>query len=68
MEKIIIIGLILAGVATLGALGFGLARMVQGRNTLADAEKSNKFMWYRIYFQAAALALFALLLVTLKKG
>ena len=45
----------------LGALGFGLFTMARGQDV--GGKKSNKYMWWRIYLQAGALALFAVLLV-----
>jgi hypothetical protein len=56
----------LAMVAVLGVLGAGLYVMVRGRDV--SGRKSNKLMWWRIYLQAAALALFAIILFLSKNG
>lgn len=57
--------MIIAMLAVLGVLGFGLATMVRGKD--ATGVKSNKLMWWRVYLQAIALALFAIVLVLTKK-
>jgi hypothetical protein len=65
MNTQIVMGLlILAVVGTVGVLGAGLITMARGKDT--HSRTSNKLMWWRIYLQGGALALFALLLVLLK--
>jgi hypothetical protein len=61
MNSLIIIALIVATLGALAALGTGLAVMVRGKDV--SGKTSNKWMWRRIYFQAAALALLALIWV-----
>ncbi len=65
MNPNIVIGLmVLAMLGAVGALGAGLVNMARGKEGTAQA--SNKLMWLRIYFQAGALALFALVMFLLK--
>ncbi len=56
----------LAMIAVLAVLASGLIVMVRGKDV--TGKRSNKLMWWRIYLQAAALALFALVLVLTKKN
>lgn len=65
MSTIAIIGMVLAMLAVLGVLAGGLITMVSGKDV--SGEKSNKLMWWRIYLQAGALILFAIVL-TLSKS
>lgn len=65
-SQIAIIGMVVAMIAVLSVLGTGLITMVRGNDV--SGEKSNKLMWWRVYLQAAALALFALVLVLAKNG
>jgi len=51
----------IAMVATLGVLIFGLVSMARGGP--GGAARSNKFMRYRVILQAAAIGLFALLMM-----
>jgi hypothetical protein len=53
----------IAMLATLGVLIAGMVGMVRGTN---DPRQSNRLMRYRVMLQAAALALFALLMTLLK--
>ena len=57
--------MIFAMLAVLAVLGFGLATMVRGKDV--TGVKSNKLMWWRVYLQAIALALFAVVMVLAKK-
>lgn len=59
-----VIGMVIAMFAVLGVLGTGLVTMVRGKDV--TGEKSNKLMWWRVYLQALALGLFALVLVLAK--
>lgn len=60
-----VIGMVVAMLAVLTVLGMGLYTMVRGNDV--TGQKSNKLMWWRVYLQAIALALFAIALVVLKK-
>lgn len=62
----VIIAMVVAMIAVLTVLGMGLLTMVRGKDI--TGEKSNKLMWWRVYLQAAALALFALVIVLVKSG
>ena len=66
MSTYAIVGMVLAMLAVLGVLGMGLYTMVRGKDT--TGHKTNRLMWWRIYLQAAALALFALALVLAKSN
>jgi hypothetical protein len=61
MNTFFIVAIVLAMLATLGALAFGLVTMARGGP--GSAQRSNKFMRYRVILQAAALGLFALLML-----
>lgn len=65
-EKIVFYLMIAAVVATVVSLAMGLFHMVKGQQK-ENAQKANKMMWRRIWFQGAALAMFALMIV-LSKG
>lgn len=65
-SQLVVIAMVLAMIAVLGVLGTGLVTMVRGKDV--TGEKSNKLMWWRVYLQAAAIALFALVLVLAKKN
>ena len=54
---------VIAMLATLGVLIAGMVGLVRGTN---DPRRSNRLMRYRVMLQAAALALFALLMTLLK--
>jgi hypothetical protein len=64
MSNIVIAALILAMLAVLAVLGMGLYTMVQAKDP--TGQKTNKLMWWRIYLQGIALALFALVLILTK--
>lgn len=61
--------LILAMLLTLGALGFGLVTMVRGRSdsSLSRNERANRLMRLRVGMQFVALAVFAALILLLKR-
>jgi hypothetical protein len=65
MSVFVAILLILAMLATLGVLFFGLFSMARGGDF--NRRNSNKLMRARIICQAVALALFALLMVIMGK-
>lgn len=60
----LIIAMVVAMLAVVGVLGLGLYTMVSGRDP--SGQTSNKLMWWRIYLQAGAIALFALVVYSLK--
>lgn len=64
MTHFVIVAMITAMLAVLGVLGMGLYTMVRGKDT--TGVKANKLMWWRIYLQAIALALFAVVLILAK--
>lgn len=64
MTSIVIGAMVLAMLAVLAVLAAGLYTMLRGKDT--SGKKSNKLMWMRIYLQAAALALFAIVLILTK--
>lgn len=64
MNQFAFIGMILAMIGVVAVLGYGIVTMVSGKDV--SGAKSNKLMWWRIYLQAGALALFALIM-TLSK-
>jgi hypothetical protein len=66
MNTIIIGAMIVAMLAVLAVLGTGLIVMARGKDV--SGKTSNKLMWWRIYLQAGALALFALVLTLAKNG
>ena len=61
MNTFFVVAIVLAMVATLGALLFGVVNMARGGE--GAAQRSNKFMRYRVLLQAVALGLFALLML-----
>jgi hypothetical protein len=63
MRTLLSILLFIAMLATLGVLIAGMVGLVRGTN---DPRRSNRLMRYRVMLQAAALALFALLMTLLK--
>ena len=63
MTTFLSILVVIAMLATLGVLIAGMVGLVRGTN---DPRKSNRLMRYRVMLQAAALALFALLMSLLK--
>jgi len=63
MTTFLSILVVIAMLATLGVLIAGMVGLVRGTN---DPRKSNRLMRYRVMLQAAALALFALLMTLLK--
>jgi hypothetical protein len=65
MSGFMIVLLVLAMVATLGVLFFGLFSMARGGEF--NQRNSNKLMRARIVCQAVALAIFALLMVIMGK-
>jgi hypothetical protein len=62
METVLVILIVAAMLATLGVLGMGVVQMIRG----GDPKRSNKLMQSRIMLQAAALVLFAFLMMMLK--
>jgi hypothetical protein len=62
MESLLTILVLLAMLATLVVLGFGLVQLVRGGNP----RRSNKLMQYRVLFQGLALLLFAFLMMLFK--
>ena len=65
MTNFVFIAMISAMMAVLTVLGMGLYTMLRGKDV--TGMKSNKLMWWRVYLQAIALALFAAVLI-LSKG
>jgi hypothetical protein len=63
MTTFLSILVVIAMLATLGVLIAGMVGLVRGTS---DPRKSNRLMRYRVMLQAAALALFALLMTLLK--
>ncbi len=61
MNTFFVILIAIAMVATLGALLFGVVTMARGGE--GAGQRSNKFMRYRVILQAAAIGLFALLML-----
>ncbi|MBL8692183.1 MAG: twin transmembrane helix small protein [Rhodospirillaceae bacterium] len=61
MNTFFVILIAIAMVATLGALLFGVVTMARGGE--GSAQRSNKFMRYRVLLQAVAIGLFALLML-----
>lgn len=61
MNTFFIAAIVLAMIATLGALLFGVVTMARGGD--GAPQRSNKFMRYRVLLQAVALGLFALLML-----
>ncbi|MBM3533473.1 MAG: twin transmembrane helix small protein [Alphaproteobacteria bacterium] len=61
MNTFFVVLIAIAMVATLGALLFGVATMARGGE--GAAQRSNKFMRYRVLLQAVAIGLFALLML-----
>ena len=66
MSKIAVFLLFALMLGVMVALCMGLAAMVKGGG-LDNAKKSNKLMQWRIYLQAGALAVFAIVLVLAKQ-
>lgn len=64
MTNFVIIAMIVAMLGVLAVLGTGLYTMLRGKDV--SGEKTNKLMWWRVYLQAAALALFAVVLIMAK--
>ena len=60
----VIIAMVVAMVAVVAVLGMGLFTMVSGKDV--SGRTSNKLMWWRIYLQAGALGLFALVMYLVK--
>lgn len=65
MTNFVFIAMISAMMAVLAVLGMGLYTMLRGKDV--TGVRSNKLMWWRVYLQAIALALFAAVLI-LSKG
>lgn len=65
-SQLVVIGMVIAMLAVLGVLGTGLITMVRGKDV--GGTKTNKLMWWRVYLQALALGLFALVLILAKNG
>lgn len=63
MRTFLTILLVLAMLAVLGTLFAGIVGMVRGNG---DGTRSNRLMRWRVLLQAVALALFALLMFTLR--
>lgn len=61
MNTFFVVLIAIAMVATLGALLLGVVTMARGGE--GAAQRSNKFMRYRVILQAAAIGLFALLML-----
>ena len=66
MTNFAIGAMVIAMLSVLAVLGMGLMTMARGKDI--TGKQSNKLMWMRIYLQAVALALFALVLVLTKKN
>ena len=64
MATVVIGSMIFAMLAVLGVLAAGLYTMARGKDI--GGKRSNKLMWMRIYLQATALVLFALVLILAK--
>jgi Hypoxia induced protein conserved region len=62
METVLVILIVIAMLATVGVLGMGVVQMIRG----GDPKRSNKLMQSRVMLQAAALILFAFLMMMLK--
>ncbi|MBX6375236.1 MAG: twin transmembrane helix small protein [Acetobacteraceae bacterium] len=63
MRTVLTILLVLAMLAVLGTLFAGIVGLVRGNG---DGARSNRLMRWRVLLQAVALALFALLMFTLR--
>ena len=67
MNNNLVIGaMVLAIVGVVGVLGAGLINMVRGRDDVISGKRANKLMWWRVYLQGAAIALFALVMYLIK--
>jgi len=64
MQTVLVVVLVLLMIGTLGVLVMGVIGMVRGGG---DPARSNRLMRYRVAFQAAALVIFGLLLMLLKR-
>lgn len=65
IQTFAITAMVLAMLAVIGVLASGLIVMARGKDV--SGEKSNKLMWYRVYLQALAIGLFALVMYLLKQ-
>lgn len=65
MTTLAITAMVLAMLAVLTVLGTGLFTMARGKDV--TGKQTNKLMWLRVYLQALALALFAVVLILTKK-
>lgn len=66
MAQIVVILMVLAMLAVMGALVWGLVTMGKGGG-IEGARRSNRLMQWRIYLQGVALALFAVVLILAKQ-
>lgn len=66
MTHLVIGAMAVAMAAVLAVLAMGLYTMLRGKDV--SGKKANKLMWWRVYLQALALALFAVVLVLRSMG
>lgn len=66
MKTSFVILIILAALATLGALVMGVVTMARGKDL--TGARSNKLMGYRVMFQAITILLVGVLLYALRAG
>lgn len=66
MAQYVVIFMVLAMLAVMGSLVWGLVTMSKGGG-IEGARKSNRMMQWRIYLQGLALALFAVVLILTKQ-
>jgi hypothetical protein len=62
MHTFLMILVVIAMLATLGVLGFGVVQMIRG----GDPRRQNKLMQMRVVLQGLALMLFAILMMMIK--
>jgi hypothetical protein len=63
MHTFLIVLVVMAMLATLGVLGFGVVQMIRG----GDPRRANKLMQMRVVLQGLALILFAILMMMFKR-
>jgi ABC-type Na+ efflux pump permease subunit len=63
MHTFLIVLVVMAMLATLGVLGFGVIQMIRG----GDPRRANKLMQMRVVLQGLALILFAILMMMFKR-
>ena len=66
MQTVLMILLVLAMLGTLGVLFAGMLGLAKGEEGPAAGARSNSLMRWRVTLQGIALALFALLLLTMR--